>query len=180
MTTQRFVRSARSEDIDEIVEAQVASWRDAYREAFPPAVLSEMTGEEAGGRFRERWREAVEHPPTPRHRLLVATDEGRVAGFTAFGPAGDPDLWPRTDAELYALHVHPRLIGRGHGSRMLNAAVDYLLDDGFGVVHLWVLREGDPLRSFAEAAGWRPDGARRELDLGAAVPMIRLRAAIGG
>ncbi|MDA0566869.1 GNAT family N-acetyltransferase [Streptomonospora sp. S1-112] len=180
MSTDRFVRSAREADIATVVEVQVAAWRSMYGPLLPEAVLAEIGGEEAAARFREQWLAAVRTPPTSRHRLLVATDHRAVVGFAAVGPAEDPDRWPATDAEVYALHVHPDHVGAGHGSRLLNAAVDHLVDDGFSLAVLWVLEPANPLRSFAEAAGWRPDGATRELDLGAPLPMVRLHAAISG
>ncbi|WP_017536767.1 GNAT family N-acetyltransferase [Nocardiopsis halophila] len=189
--SQRFVRAARAEDVDDIVRIQVAAWRAAYGPRLPAEVLAEMTGEEAGRAFREQWSAAIGRPPTSRHRMLVATDtspegpgaaSGRVrritVGFAALGPAQDPDRWPATDAEVYALHVDPAHAGTGHGSRLLNAAVDHLVDDGFRTVHLWVAEKGDPLRTFAERSGWRPDGARREVDAGGLLPMVRLHAAI--
>ncbi|MUL40132.1 GNAT family N-acetyltransferase [Streptomonospora sp. PA3] len=179
MSTERFVRSARAADIDAVVDVQVAAWRSMYGPVLPEPVLAEIGSGEAADRFREQWHDALANPPTSRHRLLVATDRRAVVGFAALGPAGDPDLWPATDAEVYALHVHPDHLRSGHGSRLLNAAVDHLVDDGFRTAVLWVLEAGNPLRSFAEAAGWRPDGATRELDVGAPLPMVRMHAAIG-
>ncbi|GAA1070235.1 GNAT family N-acetyltransferase [Nocardiopsis composta] len=188
MSAERFVRAARLADVDDVVRIQVAAWRAAYGPRLPAAVLEEITGEEAGRRFREQWLAAVESPPTSRHRVIVATDtaggEGAAphrvtAGFAALGPASDPDLWPATDAEVYALHVDPELAGAGHGSRLLNAAVDHLVEDGFRTAHLWTLEEGDPLRAFAESSGWRPDGARRTVDADGLLPMVRLHVAIG-
>ncbi|MEY9213385.1 GNAT family N-acetyltransferase [Thermobifida halotolerans] len=178
MSTQRFVRPAREGDVEAIVDVQVAAWREMYRGALPEEVLAEMSGAEARAAFVERWRAAVAAPPTSRHRLLVATDEGTVAGFAAIGPAQDDDRWPGTDAEIYALHVAPVFARRGHGSRLLHAVVDHLLDDGFQAVYVWTLERDNPLRAFVERAGWAADGARRELDTGVLVPMVRLHAAI--
>lgn len=157
---------------------QVAAWQSMYADVLPPAVLAELAGAEAGERFREQWRGSLESPPTSWHRLLVSTERRTVVGFAALGPAGDPDRWPATDAEVYALHVDPDHIRLGHGSRLLNAAVDHLTDDGFRTVHVWTLEAPNPLRSFIEATGWSPDGARRELDVGERVAMIRFHAAI--
>ncbi|MFC7329563.1 GNAT family N-acetyltransferase [Marinactinospora rubrisoli] len=179
MSTQRFVRSARGEDVETVVAIQVAAWRELYGELLPEPVLAELSGDEARARFREQWQSSIERPPTSRHRLLVATDDRAVVGFVAIGPAEDPDRWPGTDAEIYALHVHADHVRRGHGSRLLNAAVDHLVEDGFRTVHVWTPEADNPLRAFAEAAGWRPDGARREIDLGRRIPMVRLHAAIG-
>jgi len=178
VSTRRFVRSARVEDVEAIVDVQVAAWLETYRELLPEAVLAELSGAEARAAFVARWRAAVESPPTSRHRLLVATDEGAVAGFAAFGPAQDADRWPGTDAEIYALHVAPDRVRRGHGSRLLHAVVDHLLDDGFQAVYVWTLEQQNALRTFVEQAGWAADGARRELDMGTVVPMVRLHAAI--
>lgn len=179
MPASDFVRAARLEDVDRVVAIQVAAWRVAYSPALSEAVLEELASEEAAKQFREQWHDAVASPPSSRHRLLVATSEREVVGFASLGPARDPDRWPGTDAEIYALYVDPERAGQGHGSRLLNAAVDHLVDDGFRAAHVWVMERGDPLRRFLEASGWRADGARRELDAGAAVPMARLHAGIG-
>jgi GNAT superfamily N-acetyltransferase len=178
VSTQRFVRPARAEDVEAIVDVQVAAWQEMYHALLPEPVLAEMAGAEARAAFTAQWRSAVSSPPTSRHRLLVAVDEGAVAGFAAFGPAQDPDRWPGTDAEIFAFHIAPGLTRRGHGSRLLHAVVDHLVDDGFHAVYVWTLEQANPVRSFLEQAGWAPDGARRELDPGTVVPMVRLHAAI--
>jgi GNAT superfamily N-acetyltransferase len=168
-----FVRPARAGDAADLARVQVASWRCGYAGVVPGALLAELTGEEAQGVWRERWREAVTNPPTSRHQVLVA-----VAGFASVGPATDADRWPATDAGLYELRVMPELTGRGHGSRLLHAVADTLAKDGFHTVDTWVLEVDSALRQFLEAAGWAADGARAELDLGANVPAVRLHTAI--
>ncbi len=97
---------------------------------------------------------------------------------TAFGPATDPDLWPATDAELYELCVDPGQTGRGHGSRLLNAVADTVADDGFHTLCAWALESDTTRRGFLASAGWTPDGARRQLDMGAPVTELRLHAAV--
>ncbi len=74
--------------------------------------------------------------------------------------------------------MDPEHAGRGHGSRLLNAAAATLAEDGFGTVCAWVLEADSAVRGFLESAGWAADGARKVLDMGASVPMIRLHAAI--
>jgi GNAT superfamily N-acetyltransferase len=174
-----FVRPARAGDAADLARVQVASWRCGYASVVPDALLAELTGEEAQGMWRERWREAVTNPPTSRHQVLVAVEADRaVAGFASVGPATDADRWPATDAGLYELRVMPELTGRGHGSRLLHAVADTLAKDGFHTVDTWVLEADSALRHFLEAAGWAADGARAELDLGTNVPAVRLHTAI--
>lgn len=207
MSAQDFVRAARGSDAAALARLQVECWRHGYAGIIPEPVLAELTSEEAEARWRERWAEAITKPPTSRHRVLVAVAEpepgqaepgqaeppeaareqsgpaGRpprvIAGFASAGPAGDPDRWPATDAELFELRIAPGLTGKGHGSRLLNAVADTLAEDRFTRVSAWVLEADPALRSFLESTGWALDGARSELDMGVRVPILRLHASLG-
>jgi GNAT superfamily N-acetyltransferase len=185
VSADTFVRPARATDAADLARIQVASWRAGYADLVPAPVLAELTSAQAAKRWHDQWEAAVTSPPTSRHRVLVAVERGddrtrAVAGFTSFGPATDPDLWPATDAELYVLHVEPELAGRGHGSRLLNALADMVREDGFHTLCAWALESDTSLRDFLESAGWAADGARRQLDMGTPVPEVRLHAAVGG
>lgn len=199
MSAQDFVRAARASDAAALARVQVECWRHGYAGIIPEAVLAELTSDEAEARWRERWEEAITKPPTSRHRVLVAVTEpgpgsadspeaaredsgpaGRpprvIAGFASAGPAGDPDRWPATDAELFELRIAPGFTGKGHGSRLLNAVADTLAEDRFTQVSAWVLEADTALRTFLESTGWATDGARSELDMGVRVPILRLHA----
>ncbi|MGZ4595118.1 MAG: N-acetyltransferase family protein [Actinomycetes bacterium] len=172
------VRLANVQDATGIAAVQAASWKAALSGTLPPAVLDQLQGAEAV----EQWRRAVLDPPTPRHRLLVALAGSDVVGFAAIGPAGDPDSDAATDAELLAVGVLPDRAREGHGSRLVNASVDHLREDGFTRAHVWLPDTDQALREFLEAAGWADDGARRRLDLrgdgDVVVDQLRLDASI--
>ena len=175
--TAGFVRPAREGDADHLARVQVASWRSCFAGIVPSALLGELTSEGASVVWRDRWREAIANPPTSRHRVLVAVSGStprEVVGFVSAGPATDADRWPGTDAEIYELRVPPDRTGQGHGSRLLHAAADTLVSDGFQTVSTWVLEADVVLRRFLESAGWAADGARGELDVGVSVPVVRL------
>ena len=109
---------------------------------MPPALLDELTGEEASAVWRDRWREAIGNPPTSRHRVLTAVTDAmprEVVGFVSAGPATDADRWPGTDAEIYEFRVAPDRTGQGHGGRLMHAVADTLVGDGFRTVSIWVL-----------------------------------------
>jgi len=99
-------------------------------------------------------------------------------GFASAGPATDADRWPGTDGELYELRVSPERIGHGHGGRLLHAAVDTLVQDGFRTLCTWALEADAALRSFLESSGWAADGARGQLDVGTSVQVVRLHTTI--
>lgn len=182
--TGGFVRPARAADVDSLVRVQVASWRCGYTGIVPSDLLAELTGDSAQGVWLDRWREAITNPPSSRHRVLVAVSETpdtparEVVGFVSAGPATDADRWPGTDGELYELRVAPERTGQGHGSRLLHAAADTLVEDGFHTVSIWALAADSALRRFLESAGWALDGAQGELDVGTSVPVVRLHTRI--
>jgi GNAT superfamily N-acetyltransferase len=91
-------------------------------------------------------------------------------GFVALGPADDPepgDPEPDTTLAVGPILVEPRWGRRGHGSRLLAAAVDHARGDGATRAISWI-PEGDTVtREFLLSAGWAPDGLLRALDTGA-------------
>ena len=58
--------------------------------------------------------------------------------------------------------MHPEARHAGHGSRLLNAAVDTLRGAGARTMHAWLLAGDESTRAFLLAAGLRPDGAFRD------------------
>lgn len=160
------VRAAVPEDATEIGRIQVDTWRSAYGGVLPAPVLDGLSAAAAA----ERWTAAIEAPPTPQHHVLVALEQHWRVGFTALGPADDlqaEDPDPEATLELAALIVEPRWGRRGHGSRLLAAAVDHARADGMARAVTWI-PEGDTVtREFLVSAGWAPDGLARALDTGA-------------
>jgi GNAT superfamily N-acetyltransferase len=165
-----FVRPARPAEAGEIARVQLATWRTAYRRMLPRRILDELDE----GFLTARWAEAIEAPPSPRHRVLVAIEQGEsesLVGFVAAGPADEhaaaPDEPPLGDsvAAVTDLLVEPRWGRRGHGSRLLAAGVAGWRSDGFGTAVAWAYEQDTATRKFLLAAGWEPDGAARALDV---------------
>lgn len=176
-----FVRDARASDAPALARIQVASWRASLAGLVPDDVLAELSSPEAEEQFTRRWQDAITNPPTGRHRIHVATGPAPgsgPAGFAAAGPATDDDKWPGTDAELYELHVLPDAPDEGHGARLLHAVADTLAADGFRTACAWALSDDRPRLDFLESAGWAPDGAHSNLDMGAKVHVIRLHTTL--
>ncbi len=181
-----YVRPARPDDADEIARIQLSTWRIAYRRLLPRHVLDGLDEAWLG----PRWREAIEAPPSDRHRVLVAVEQAEqsyLVGFTATGPADDSALAPgeplaSVDAKTAAvtdLLVEPRWGRRGHGSRLLAAGVDLWRQDGFTTAVAWAYEQDRATQGFLTGAGWAPDGARRALDVDdLLVPQLRLHVSL--
>jgi GNAT superfamily N-acetyltransferase len=170
------VRVAWADDADAIASIQARAWAAAYAPLVPAA------GELREADFAQLWRDALTRPADARHRALVALNRNRVVGFAITTPATDPDCDPGRDAELMELTVDAAERGKGHGSRLLQAAVDTMAADRFTRAVTWLVAGDDDLRSFLVEAGWAPDSAHRTLDLDGTgvtqVKQVRLHTAL--
>jgi GNAT superfamily N-acetyltransferase len=161
-------RIARPNDAAAVGRVQAAVWRDAYRCVLPQEVVDQFDD----SRFARVWRDSLKTPPSARHLLLVGCAGEQVVGFAAVGPSVDPDA-TETSGEVLALGVHPDARRSGHGSRLLNAAVDTLRGKGFESMSVWLLAGDEDARAFLTAAGLSPDGAYRDRVVSADGTLVR-------
>jgi GNAT superfamily N-acetyltransferase len=111
------------------------------------------------------WLNAIEAPPSPAHRVLVAMERDELVGFASSAPADDEGL-PAATVEVTALLVEPRWGRRGHASRLLAASVDSWRADGSTTALCWAWERDAATLAFLTGAGWERDGAVRGLDTG--------------
>jgi GNAT superfamily N-acetyltransferase len=172
-------RVAWADDAPAIAAVQVRAWRASYDGVLPREVLDGLVVED----FAAQWRESLRKPPDARNRVLVALERNLVTGFALTGPAVDPDCDPVADGEVTDLTVDPHKRRAGHGSRLMQAAVDTLKADRFTRAVTWLAAQDDETRAFLTAAGWAPDGAHRTLDLtgdgSVQVKQVRLHTDLG-
>ena len=171
------VRVAWADDAPAIAAVQLRAWPELYAGLLPAEALPSDADALAAA-----WRTALARPADARNRVLVALERNRVVGFVLTSPAADPDCDPIADAEMSELTVDPGERGRGHGSRLLQAAVDTMVADRFTRATAWLLSTDDDTRRFLTDAGWAPDTAHRELDLDGSgattVKQVRLHTAL--
>jgi GNAT superfamily N-acetyltransferase len=160
------VRPARADDVEEIARIHVETWRFGYAGILPAPVLDGLTVDAAAS----AWREAVVEPPSPRHHVLVAVEGRWIVGFAALGPPDDlqpEDADPDATVSIGPIVVEPRWARRGHGSRLMAAAVDVARSDGMARAVTWIPERDTVSREFLAGGGWAPDGLARALDTGA-------------
>jgi len=175
---QASVRTAGPADALAVGTVQAASWREAYAGRLGAAVLASFEPHALAA----VWRQSLEQPPTPNHRLLVACAGDVVVGLAAIGPCPDPDADERV-SELLVLGVHPHARRAGHGSRLLHAAAQTARESGATVLATWVPRDDEATREFLQRAGLVPDSAWRDRgidDAGHRVREVRLVASLTG
>lgn len=174
------IREMTEADVRAVAAVRVRGWQFAYAGLMPQTYLDAMTPERDLGERRRifaRTRGVISN--------LVAEDgTGGVTGWAALGPYRDEDApAPRTstsDGELYALYVHPDMIGTGTGRALLDAALSRAAERSYARVLLWVVKGNARARRFYERAGFQPDGAEESSDVdGVPVPEVRYAKRLG-
>lgn len=166
MSAPDTVRLALPAEAVDIARIQRRAWAES-------GLLAAAGGGPAADEATRVWHEAIVKPPLAHLRVLVAIGDGGVVGFAVTGPSGDPDRSER-DGTIAEFVVDPRHRGEGHGSRLINAAVDTLRQDGYEVATMWVPARDDALRGFLVGCGWGADGAHQEVGTEDGAPGIKL------
>lgn len=161
------IRAATIEDAGAIAQVHVVSWQQAYRDLLSPEFLAGLSV----ATRQSMWAESLARGRTS---LLVAEANGRVVGFSAFGPSRDEAAGP-TDHELWALYLAPSHWSTGLGRRLWLASLEILVWRGATDIGAWVLEGNERAIRFYAAAGFRPEsGAVKVCELGgAAVREVR-------
>ncbi|MCW2826092.1 MAG: family N-acetyltransferase [Aeromicrobium sp.] len=172
-TADVSARLAWPDDAPAIVRVQLARWRESYGSI--PAIEALDPDELA-----DRWASIVTSPKDARVRLLVALERADVRGYALVHPSYDPDSDQVADGEIGDFVVDPDHQRAGHGSRLLQAAVDTLVADRFTRAVWWIGSTDDVLRQFVTESGWEPDGAHRELagESGETLKQVRLHTSL--
>lgn len=159
------VREANERDASAIAELHARTWRYAYAELLPAAVLDALDPEQTTA----QWRAVL----TAETTTFVAFEGTFLVGCCVAGSAPREDLAGvgeevPEDAEhigmIGTLLVEPRWGRRGHGGRLLGTAARLLREQGHTRGITWVPEADQASLAFYERAGWRADGLVRTYD----------------
>lgn len=177
--TSNTVRPASVLDAEAIGQVNLLAWTDRLGDQLPADVLGSLRADD----LAMTWASGILNPPVPGQRVVVALghdDDNPVVGYAAFGPSQDPDALPG-EFELAALEVVPSQQRQGHASRLLAAIADLVVEAGGSSIVTWCPLTDSVRRAFLQSAGWEPDAAYRDLDLGDGTSLreVRLVAGVG-
>jgi GNAT superfamily N-acetyltransferase len=131
------IRAATVADATAIGEVHVRSWQAAYAGLIPADFLARLSAESRAASWGRRIGDGGP--------VLVAEEDGVIAGFAAYG-----------DDRLYALYLLPEYWGQGIGRALHDRVVEEM--SGAGAV-LWVLSTNERAKAFYVRQGWVDDGA---------------------
>ena len=167
------LRPATPDDAPELAGVHVAAWRAGYRGIVPDAYLEGFTVQRGTARLRKFL--SAEAAAGESGRTYAAEHEGRLVGLLTLGGCRDADAEPGTDGEIWGIYIAPQYWRRGVGRFLCGHAERLLASLGCTVVRLWVLEANHRARRFYEAMEFAPDGATKEVQLGARLQAVRYR-----
>ncbi|MBO3743423.1 GNAT family N-acetyltransferase [Actinoplanes flavus] len=160
------IRQATLDDAAALAVVHVRTWQVAYAGQVPGDYLDSLDPADREPGWRS-WLSGISPPAA----VLVWDDGGVPVGFAALRGSRDGEAGV---GEITAIYLLPEHWGRGAGRALMAAALRHLADAGFGAATLWVLGSNVRARRFYEAAGWRPDGARK-VDDSRGFPLAEVR-----
>jgi ribosomal protein S18 acetylase RimI-like enzyme len=159
------IRYANINDAKDLGAIQSASWRAAYKGIVPDDIHEAYTPE-----VREKAFEGFLAAGESLNALALC--DGRPAGWTCFEKCRDEDA-PPSRGEVWGIYVSPDYWRQGIGSELLGWTVGELKKRGFASVSLWVFEDNADARAFYEKHGLKADGAKKELELGRKLILVR-------
>lgn len=108
---------------------------------------------------RESWVESLENQSSTSQTLLACLDE-KVLGFMGLGPCRDESASVKK-GEIYAFYVEPEFQNLGIGKALMDAALNFLKEEGYPEVLLWTIEGNIQAQNWYESRGWRRDGLSR-------------------
>lgn len=162
------VRIAELKDAPQIAKIHVKTWQCAYRGQIPDVYLDSLSVEKR----TKRWEEILSNLES-KSKTFVAEADGKILGFASVGPSRDKEVPPET-GELWSIYVDPDNMGKGVGTQLLKASLEYLREQGFKKAILWVLTSNHKTRDWYESKGWKVEG-KTKIDIrdGFELPEIR-------
>lgn len=138
-------RISETDDIDEVSRIYALSWKKAYRGIIPDDYLDAIN--------EKRWSSRL---LTKTKQLLLAVKDGKIVGVSTYEAARDETMadW----GEIISLYLLPTYYRQGIGSKLFNAAVNELNNEGYSRIYLWVLEKNLAARRFYEKHGFSFNG----------------------
>lgn len=168
VATNFSLRPATVEDVENLAQLHVDTWRETYSELVP----AEFFNDGLLAARRTMWRRIVEDP-NPLLNASVAEVAGSLVGLALSGPplkvAGEVDPSPVQLYNLYVLRAH-------HGSGIGQALLDLALPARPAV--LWVARENPRAIRFYRRNGFEFDGTSVQDPQAPTITEVRMRRSV--
>lgn len=138
------IRPVTLQDVEQIAQIHVASWKIAYNGIFSEAFLENFTPE---SRYI-LWRNNIKDP---NKIILVLENNNKIIGFI-MGESINQRKYAQYDGDLTALYLKKEEQGKGYGKLLFDALLTEFINIGYRNCVVQVLKECN-CRYFYEKLG---------------------------
>lgn len=154
-----ILREMTESDCSAIGELYAAAWKEGYRGLIAGELLDKLTPEAYAVRSRANgFLDAGS---------FVVVESGRIAAHCHSRAANEPQM--RGWGEIHTLYTHPDFWRQGFGAAVLRRAEEWLAEQGYKNVYLYVLEGNERAERFYKAQGYFPNGDTLCCDLGGVI-----------
>lgn len=141
------IRPAVPEDAPGIAKVHVLSWQQAYKGLLPQNMLDDLSIENR----TQQWAHWLHSAETTYNLVAQALSSSEILGFVSGGPLREnrPDF----DAEIAAIYLLPAAKGQGLGRELFQTMQNWLGNQGYQRLLVWVLESNQAARGFYEHLG---------------------------
>lgn len=165
-----MIRNALPGDAKAIAQVHVSSWQAAYRDLMPADYLNSLGATLA--RREDYWNRAIE---AQEPRVFVAQVNEQVVGWIAVGASRDEAVAGGKVGEVLAIYVLADYWQTGVGLALWKAGLQWLEQQGYACLTLWVLSGNERAIRFYRRVGCSEDtGSERGLERGG-VSLVEVR-----
>lgn len=157
-----MIRKALPGDANAIAQVHIRSWQEAYRDLMPAEFLKGLDATLA--RRESFWVRSIESGESD---VWVAELDGQVVGWISVGASRDEEAARANTGEVMAIYVLAKYWQAGVGLALWNAGLQFLIEQGYECLTLWVLSRNERAIRFYRKAGCVEDaGSERHLQRG--------------
>ncbi len=157
-----MIRKALPGDANAIAQVHIRSWQEAYRDLMPAEFLNGLDVTLA--RRESFWVRSIESGESD---VWVAELDGQVVGWISAGASRDERAAGANTGEVMAIYVLARYWQAGVGLALWNAGLQFLMEQGYECLTLWVLSRNERAIRFYRRMGCFEDaGSERNLQRG--------------
>ncbi|MGY2366613.1 N-acetyltransferase family protein [Pseudomonas azotoformans] len=157
-----MIRKALPGDANAIAQVHIRSWQEAYRDLMPAEFLKGLDATLA--RRESFWGRSIESGESD---VWVAELDGKVIGWISVGASRDEEAAGANTGEVMAIYVLAKYWQAGVGLALWNAGLQFLMEQGYECLTLWVLSRNERAVRFYRRVGCVEDpGSERHLQRG--------------
>jgi len=159
-----MIRQALPSDAKAIAQVHISSWQDAYRDLMPAEYLNALDTTLA--QRESSWIRSIE---SGESKVWVAELNQQVVGWISVGASRDEDAAEANAGEVMAIYVLASHWQTGVGLALWKAGLQWLNEQGYQRLTLWVLTDNERAIRFYRRAGCVEEtGSERTLQRGGA------------